>query len=144
MYEDYTKQSLPEKHYRELLGSALCVFNSNNAFMIENILKADITAKHTWYELIDWDSGKIRQKAIEILGGIDNGMQIVNLFSDIVDMRNRIIHSYQITYNDRQLLCTKTKVKNGNRQFIISEEYLMEFIRKNEELSTFLHALHGF
>ena len=120
MYEDYTKQSLPEKHYRELLGSALCAFNSNNAFMIENILREDITAKYTWYELIDWDSGKIKQRAIEILGGIDNGTQLVNLFSEIVDIRNRIIHSYQITYNDQQLLCTKTRVKDGNRQFIIS------------------------
>ena len=112
--------------------------------MIENILREDITAKYTWYELIDWDSGKIKQRAIEILGGIDNGTQLVNLFSEIVDIRNRIIHSYQITYNDQQLLCTKTRVKDGNRQFIISEEYLMEFIRKNEELSTLLHTLRSF
>lgn len=41
MYEDYTRQSLPSKEYRELLGSALCVFNSNNAFIIENILRED-------------------------------------------------------------------------------------------------------
>lgn len=38
MYEAYTRQSLPSKKYRELLGSALCVFNSNNSFMIENII----------------------------------------------------------------------------------------------------------
>ena len=34
MYEDYTRQALPSKYYRELLGSAMCVFNSNNAFII--------------------------------------------------------------------------------------------------------------
>lgn len=39
MYEKYSRQALPEKQYRELLGSALCVFNSNNSFIIENILK---------------------------------------------------------------------------------------------------------
>jgi len=41
MYEEYSKQALPSKKYRELLGSALCVFNSNNAFIIENILRVD-------------------------------------------------------------------------------------------------------
>ena len=38
MYENYTRQSLPSRKYRELLGSAVCVFNSNNSFVIENIL----------------------------------------------------------------------------------------------------------
>ena len=41
MYEEYSRQALPSKKYRELLGSALCVFNSNNAFVIENILRVD-------------------------------------------------------------------------------------------------------
>ncbi len=35
MYESYSKQALPSKEYRELLGTALCVFNSNNNFVIE-------------------------------------------------------------------------------------------------------------
>lgn len=34
MYENDSKQSLPAKEYRELLGSALCVFSSNNGFRI--------------------------------------------------------------------------------------------------------------
>lgn len=38
MYEHYSRQCLPSKKYRELLGSAVCVFNSNNSFIIENIL----------------------------------------------------------------------------------------------------------
>ena len=38
MYEKYSRQALPEKDYRELLGTAICVFNSNNAFVIENII----------------------------------------------------------------------------------------------------------
>ena len=41
MYERYTRQSLPSKNYRELIGTALCVFNSNNGFIIENILRVD-------------------------------------------------------------------------------------------------------
>lgn len=41
MYENYTRQSLPTKEYRELVGTALCVFNSNNGFIIENLIKTD-------------------------------------------------------------------------------------------------------
>ena len=28
MYESYTRQALPSKKYRELIGTAICVFNS--------------------------------------------------------------------------------------------------------------------
>ena len=60
MYEDYTRQALPSKYYRELLGSAMCVFNSNNAFIIENILKKDKENKYDWYKLIDKTSGQLK------------------------------------------------------------------------------------
>ena len=46
MYENYTRQALPSKKYRELLGSALCVFNANNAFVIENILRSDDNSQY--------------------------------------------------------------------------------------------------
>lgn len=50
MHELYTKQSLPDKEYRALLGSALCVFNSNNAFIIENILRIDSIKSHVFWQ----------------------------------------------------------------------------------------------
>ena len=53
MYESYTRQSLPTKQYRELLGSAICVFNSNNAFIVENSLICDDLDKDDWHHLID-------------------------------------------------------------------------------------------
>jgi hypothetical protein len=59
MYENYTRQALPSKRYRELLGSALCVFNSNNAFIIENILHLDDNSQYDWYHLIDLESGNL-------------------------------------------------------------------------------------
>ena len=49
MYEQYSRQALPPKQYRELLGSAICVFNSNNQFVIENILRIDNT-NFNWYD----------------------------------------------------------------------------------------------
>lgn len=145
MYEDYTRQSLPERKYRELLGSAVCVFNSNNSFVIENILK-DENIEATWYELIDKESGWLQsdlQKRIQNEGVL--GEKILSLFIELVNMRNRIIHSFQITTEDgSQMLATKTKIRDGNKQFRITEEYLYDFIRKNETLSSLLYELRGY
>jgi len=143
MYEAYTRQSLPSKKYRELLGSALCVFNSNNSFMIENIIRID--SANDWYELIDKVSGKIRDKISTTISINSGNTDIEDLFMEIVEMRNRIIHSFQITSpSGEQVLATKTSKKDGNIQFEITETYLMEFIKKNEELSTLLHSYRGF
>ena len=141
MYESYTRQALPSKEYRELLGTALCVFNSNNAFIIENILHMRNTQSH-WYNLMDKESGGVSKEfKNEIENNITNGGQaIADLFSDLVERRNRIIHSFQITNNDgEQILATKTKVKDGNKQFIITKKYLMQFIKDNEKLSLLLY-----
>lgn len=143
MYEAYTRQSLPSKKYRELLGSALCVFNSNNSFMIENIIRTD--SANDWYELIDKVSGKLRDKISTTISINSGNTDIEDLFMEIVEMRNRIIHSFQITSpSGEQVLATKTSKKDGNIQFEITEAYLMEFIKKNEELSTLLHNYRGF
>lgn len=136
MYEEYSRQSLPSKQYRELLGSALCVFNSNNSFVIENILR--ITDEADWYELIDKPSGRISQTLKKNSHAIPD--TILELFSKLVEMRNRIIHSFQITIeNKMQILATKTPINQGNRQFVITEEYLLNFIRENEKLSDLLY-----
>ena len=59
-------------------------------------------------------------------------------------MRNRIIHSFQITIDDKQMLGTKEKEKDGGKIFVIDENYLMKFIKLNEILSEKLHDLRGF
>ena len=59
-------------------------------------------------------------------------------------MRNRIIHSYGITNKaGEHVLATKEPIKQGNKQFEITEDYLLEFIKLNEQLSDKLHALRG-
>lgn len=129
---------MPPKEYRELLGTALCVFNSNNSFIIENILHTD-KVNYNWYELIDKESGKLNKVIVATIV-LNGGQAIADLFSDLVERRNRIIHSFQITNNDgEQILATKTKVKDGNKQFIITKEYLMQFIKDNEKLSSLLY-----
>ncbi|MDO4703448.1 selenium binding protein [Tannerella sp.] len=141
MYEKYTKQALPSKEYRELLGSAICVFNSNNAFIIENILREDSSQKYNWWDLIDRMSGQLNSP-IENTITAKAGPEISELFKNITAMRNRIVHSFQITDVDgEQRLATKYK---DGRQEVICENYLHEFIRLNECLSSKLHEFRGY
>lgn len=141
MYENYTRQSLPAKEYRELLGSAICVFNSNNSFIIENVLREDGGRNYNWYDLIDKTSGQLKA-AINDTITTKAGSEIAQIFSDLVDKRNRIIHSFQITNDDKeQILATKDKQHN---QFVITKEYLLDFIKANEVLSDKLHTFRGY
>lgn len=137
MYEKYSRQALPSSDYRQLLGSALCVFNSNNAFIIENILHLD-NNKYNWYALIDKESGKIKNDVKDTLSKIDANIE--TLFGQIIEKRNRIIHSFQVSYNGEQILCTKDR---NNRQYIITSEYLLDFIKDNEELSDKLYDIRN-
>ena len=143
MYEDYTRQALPSKYYRELLGSAMCVFNSNNSFIIENILKKDKENKYDWYKLIDKTSGQLKSVLEDIfVSQLEIEKDITQLFCKLVDKRNRLIHSFQITDNDgKQRLATKDR---NNNQYIISESMLLDFIKLNEELSNKLYILRGY
>lgn len=140
-YEEYTRQALPERKYRELIGSSISVFNSNNSFIIENILNHDHSKEYSWHKLIDVTSGQLTKPIKETITK-NSDTKISKLFADVVLMRNRIIHSFQITDTDgTQKLATKEK--NGT-QFVITEEYLYRFIKKNEELSILLHDFRGF
>ena len=130
-----TRQSLPSERYRVLLGTAISVFSSNNGFIIENVLRIDDST--SWYALIDKTSGAVKNY---VEGKLPD--PIVQLFGDLVDMRNRIIHGFRITNtNGEQTIATKEK---SGRQFEITEDYLMDFIRKNDELSSMLHEFRGY
>ena len=96
MYETYSKQSLPEKEYRELLGTALCVFSSNNGFLIENIIRTNVSPA-SWYDLIDKTSGQLKKHLSSTISKKSGNKDIENLFLEIVEMRNRIIHGFRIT-----------------------------------------------
>ena len=58
MKENLTRQSLPENKYLILLRAALCTFNCNNQFVIENMLRSGYNLKD-WYHLTDLTSGKL-------------------------------------------------------------------------------------
>src|SRR5699024_4267192 len=126
MYENYSRQALPSKEYRELLGSALVVFNSNNAFIIENILESDNNNLYTLHKMIDYTAIELSSPIKRTIAENSN-TDITNLFSHLIQKRNRIVHSFQITSPDReQILATKD---NKHRQFCISKKYLLDFIK---------------
>lgn len=140
MYETYTRQALPSKKYRELLGSAICVFNSNNSFIIENILSLQTNDNYNWYDLIDNTSGQLTKHIKETITKA-SGTEIASLFNSVVEMRNRIIHSFLVTVSGEPILATK---KKNHEQFIITEDYLNAFIKENDKLSDLLHNLRGY
>lgn len=118
----------------------MSVFSSNNSFIIENILRTD--PSYSWHDLIDLESGKLKPIIKEIISTRTN-IEISEKFSEIVDMRNRIIHGFRITSKSgKQIL--GTKVKNSGEQFDITDEYLINFIKNNDELSSMLTKYRGY
>ena len=117
-------KNIQDKHcqignIRELLGSAICVFNSNTFFLIENILRID-SSNFDWYHLADLECGKLKKIIQETISVQCNNDDIINLFSELVKRRNRIIHSFRITgENGEQLLSTKEKVIREIINFIL-------------------------
>ena len=89
--------------------------------------------------MIDKTSGQLNDPIKNTITENSND-EIAVIFKSLVDKRNRIIHSFQITHEDNQILATKDKNHN---QFIITEEYLLDFIKENELLSSKLHELRG-
>lgn len=140
MYDpSLTHQSLPSERYIRLVGIALCVFNSNNAFVIENILSTD--KGYSWHKLIDMESGRLNKPIRNTISQVA-GDDIAGKFEDIVQKRNRIVHSFRITSADgEQILATKDK--KTQEQFEITEDYPVDFIRKNDDLSRMLNAYRG-
>lgn len=137
----YSRQALPTREYRGLLGSAICVFNSNNSFIIENILREDQLDCYDWYELIDRTSGQLLEPIKETITQ-KAGTEIANLFLELIQIRNRIVHSFQITATDgNQKLATKYI---DHRQEVITEEFLLNFIKLNEKLCLKLHDFRGY
>lgn len=140
MYDtSLTRMSLPSERYRILLGTALSVFSSNNGFIIENILNTD--GSYSWFELIDKESGQLAPYIKRTITQ-KSGPAIADSFSEIVQMRNRIIHGFRCTSSDSEQVLA-TKERGSGKQFYITEDYLTQFIKKNECLSDLLHAYRG-
>lgn len=105
----------------------------------ENILDTD--SSYSWYELIDKESGRLMKHIEKTIA--NSNPAIAKKFGEIVEMRNRIIHGFRVTSLDGEQVIA-TKVKSTGEQFIITEKYLIDFIKKNNELSDMLHNYRGY
>lgn len=104
----------------------------------------DNTGKCDWYHLTDLESGRLRESVHNVIS-TQCGSEVENLFVELIKRRNRIIHSYTITNSsNQQVLATKKLIKGGNIQFEITDEYLFEFIKLNDKLSSMLHKIRGY
>uniref|UniRef100_UPI003242A0E8 hypothetical protein n=1 Tax=Lactococcus sp. TaxID=44273 RepID=UPI003242A0E8 len=70
------------------------------------------------------------------------GKDIEEIFSSLVETRNRIIHSFAIT-DPSGVQILRTKEKKTHTQFTITTELLMKFIKDNEKLASKLHEFRG-
>ena len=52
---------------------------------------------YDWYNLIDLESGKLKKSIADTISRNTGNKDIKILFSEIVEMRNRIIHGFRIT-----------------------------------------------
>ena len=143
MYESYSRQALPDRKYREILGAALYVFNSNYDFLIENILhikdKLQLKNDIDWWNLMNLEAGKLKRKlqqdsSFEPYREIfDHHPSLMGEFNHLKNRRNRIVHSFTAASDHdshKQVLYSldpKTK-----EQEEITEAYLLEFIKENE------------
>ena len=134
-----TRQSLPDEEYLKLVGISICVFNQNFGFIIENILSKE--EKNSWYDLVDKTSGNHNiMKSIDSLCTKYNIHNLYDLYEDISNRRNRLCHSLQCTFQNRQIMFTKDK---NNNQYIIDEEWLKKIIKDNEHLCDLLYELRS-
>ena len=97
--------------------------------------------EYDWWKLTDLEAGRLRQTIHNVIS-TRCGDEIETLFVDLIQRRNRIIHSYRITNSSKEQVLA-TKVKGTGIQFEITEEYLLEFIKQNDILSNRLNNLRN-
>lgn len=121
-----------------------CCSMPNSGFLIKNILYANVSPD-SWYDWIDKTFGQLKTHLSNTISKKSGNKDIENLFLEIVEMRNRIIHGFRITSKEgEQILATKERKENGHLQFEITPKYLMDFIEKNDKLSDLLHEYRGY
>lgn len=137
-----TRQSLTDDEYLSLLGICQWVFNSNIHFLIEMIDEEHHgNSTESWYELADLMAGQLKDHKNLVVGILSH--DVYNLFSELVTMRNAIIHSFPTGENPDGYYVAFYKDKKTNEQVAIDKKYLKEFIKKNEALSLQIYSARG-
>lgn len=138
-----TRQSTSDDEFLYLLGVSQWVFNSNCSFIIEMIDKEHHNnSNELWNKLIELTAGRLlnyKNKIIAILG-----RDIYNLFAELVDDRNSIIHSIPTGEKVDDYVISIYRNDTKNKYVKVDKNFLKNFIQKNEELSNAIHKFRGY
>lgn len=138
-----TRQSTSDDEFLYLLGVCQWVFNSNCNFVIEMIDKEHHNnSDEAWCKLIELTAGQLlnyKNKIITILG-----TEIYNLFSDVLEERNIIIHSFPTGEKVDNYVIPIYRNDSKNKYIRIDKKLLVNFIEKNEKLSDLIYRFRGY
>lgn len=137
-----TRQSTSDEEFLYLLGVCQWVFNSNFNFIIEMIDKEHHNkSNEKWTRLIELTAGELlnyKNKILTILG-----QDIYELFYELIDERNAIIHSIPTGEKVDNYLVSIYRNDRKKSYIRIDKKYLIEFIKKNERLSDLIYEIRG-
>ena len=74
----------------------MCTLNSSNLFIIENILKID-SKNYNKLDLSNKTFKNLLSVIDEIITSVTQNDKISIIFNELVNIRNKIVHSFQIT-----------------------------------------------
>ncbi|WP_156314362.1 selenium binding protein [Lacticaseibacillus camelliae] len=127
---------MPSEELRMLVGTSIITFNSNTQFLIENFLAKAMPKNEDWWTLTDVEAGVVYERCHQFLVDLHRN-DIADMFFDLVQRRNRIVHCFQFSHSDgSQALATLTR--RTHQQFEIDKAYLLRFIKDNESLALLL------
>lgn len=130
------EQSSTSNEYCQLIGMCVLTFSSNFTLMMENISSSNLSKNNC--KLIDEFDGNTYTKIPDTFD-----KNILNEYKTITDMYYKIIHSFCATTESGKQILVKIDEKT-NKQFYITEEYMKDFIKRNEDLSRKLHEIRGY
>lgn len=138
-----TRQSTSDDEFLYLLGLSQWVFNSNCHFIIELIDKEHHNnSDEHWFKLIDLTAGQLLDYKNIIINVL--GINIYNLFSEVVDNRNTIIHSIPTGEKIDDYVIPIYRNISKKKYIKIDKTYLINFIKKNQKLSDKLYKFRGY
>lgn len=145
--DDRAVSVLPKLDYTALVGASVYYFDRCQSFIVE-LLVHQPTIGLEWRNLTDKTAGQlcpIVEKHLDDKSYIDPKLH--DVFSDLSEQRDRIVHGYPVTDTEtgEQRLHTKNKEKTKNeqdwekpdagKQYPITHEYMLDFIKQVADLT---------
>jgi len=137
-----TRQSTTDNESLHLLGLSQWVFNSNCGFIIEMIDKEHHNnSSESWFDLVRLTGGNLKDYK-KLVSSI-LGENVYVLFDELVNLRNAIMHSLPTGEKVDGYYISHYRNKDGSITKI-TKSFLLDFIKKNEELSLKIHTVRGY